>query len=261
MFSCPLIELKQFSLQTQHRTLISNLDWSIHLGQVWAIIGLSGCGKSSLLRAIAGLSCVHEFVYSGQIKWQQQVIQQYSNQQRVKFLAWVPQNELFMAHNMTVQDRVLLGLYAAKPGLQWESCDDLQRVEAALAHFGLQGRRLHVLHQLSGGEVKRVALACAYLQNATVTLFDEPLSQLDWRCQVQIGQTFLDYPNLAQRAVVWVTHDPNMALRFATHVLAFTEQGRIWQGRVADIVGHDLFEQVYGCRIQASLQPELYYPA
>ncbi|NJM33024.1 MAG: ABC transporter ATP-binding protein, partial [Limnobacter sp.] len=129
-------------------------------------------------------------------------------------------------------------------------------------------------NSLSGGERRRASLAAAFVQNPNVLLLDEPMSQLDWAHQVVVGKLIRTWvngnssnkPETASndtppgKAAVWITHDPNMALRFATHLLAIGPGGKTWQGGVCDMAHPEVFAQVYGCSIETSADPFLFFP-
>lgn len=254
-----LIQLQSVSLKNGTSTLFDSLDWEISRGQVWAVLGVNGCGKSTLLRWLAGLTLPDALRMEGSLSWNIGTLNSMTRKQRAKFMAWMPQSDSH-AFECSVTERLMASLYTQGHPLGWETQADWTRVRETLEAFDLQHLINRTLNQLSGGERRRVAIAAAQMQDAEVTLLDEPLSQLDWAHQVQIGRSFRQWPDLPHKAIVWVTHEPNMAFRFATHLLMIDLDGRVMQGAACDMANPELLAKVYGCEIESSFDPFLFYP-
>lgn len=254
-----LLELRDWSVLRGDRVLINRLNWQVARGQVWSVIGVNGCGKSSLLRALAGLPLASAFQLQGELLWQGRVPKDYRRKDRAGFVSWMAQSDA-SAFDCTVTERLLAGLYPQGHALGWESRADLAFISKALARFDLDGFEDRSVASLSGGERRRISLAAAQLQGSSLVLLDEPMSQLDWAHQVQIGEAFRQWPELSDRALVWVTHEPNMAMRYSTHLLAITADGEVLQGPICDMAKPAVLERVYGCQIEGSLDPFLFFP-
>lgn len=254
-----LISLTGFSIHRGGRALVSGLEWQLMPGQVWSVIGLNGAGKSTLLRALAGLPLSDSFKLNGQLQWSGRPPGSWKRKERAEFLSWMPQSDE-TSFDCAVRERLLAGLYSQGHALGWDTRADLDRVSKVLVDFDLTGFEDRRLHTLSGGERRRISLAAAQLQGSKVVLLDEPLSQLDWAHQVQIGQTLRQWPDLANRVIVWVTHEPNMALRYSTHLLAISPNGQVLKGSICEMARAEVFESVYGCQIEGSADPFLFFP-
>lgn len=254
-----LIQVKQARLFSNTVCVVNALDWQISAGQVWAVLGVNGCGKSTLLRWLANLPLPKPLSIQGELTWRHRQPSRLSRKERADFLAWMPQND-DMAFECSVKERLFVSLYSKAHPLGWESRADLDLMHDTLELFDLGHAADRSLRHLSGGERRRVAIAAAQFQGAVVTLLDEPLSQLDWAHQVEIGRMFRDWPDLQNRAIVWVTHEPNMALRFSTHVLAIDQKGEVLMGAVCDMAKPEVLARVYGCEIESSMDPFLFFP-
>lgn len=253
-----LLSVSGFSLWNDQRTVCKSLDWIGQAGQVWSVIGNSGIGKSTFMRSLAGLQndwCLQ----AGQIHYQGKNLTDMPLAERACHLAWMPQSDQ-VPFPCTVSQRVLAGLHPHGKPFSWESSQDLLEVSNALARVHLSGVEARMLDSLSGGERRRVSLAAAMVQGTPIVLLDEPLSQLDWRHQIDLAGLFKPWAQQRRGLMVWITHDPNLALRFSTHVLAFCADGQVIQGPADQVLTSAVLSRVYGCPVTSDHSPALYFP-
>jgi iron complex transport system ATP-binding protein len=235
------------------------MDWTGSAGQVWAVIGNSGIGKSTLMRSLAGLN--NEWCQqSGLISYQGKSLDGIALAERACHLAWMPQSD-HVPFPCTVRDRVLAGLHPHGKPFSWETRQNLLDVSRALSRVQLSGVEARMLDTLSGGERRRVSLAAAMVQGTPIVLLDEPLGQLDWKHQIELAGLFKPWAVERHGLMVWITHDPNLALRFSTHVLALCADGQVIQGPAAEVLTPAVLSQIYGCPIVLADSPALYFPA
>lgn len=213
--------------------LVSRLDWRIAAGERWAVIGRNAAGKSTLLRALAGL----QPPASGHVLWVGQPPGQWAPQAAAAHRAWMPQHS---------QDRFrlsvarLLALSRCGPGGLG--------TEQALALLGAGALLRRDVRELSGGERQRVALAQVLVQGARLWLLDEPVAFQDPAHQAQVAQVLRQQVGEgAPCAAVFSAHDINWVAAVATHVLALLGDGRWRAGLAAELLGAALLEEVYGC--------------
>ncbi|WP_415914098.1 ABC transporter ATP-binding protein [Paraburkholderia sp. J12] len=181
------------------RVVIDALDLDIHKGEFVALLGESGCGKTTLLRALAGLDQPD----AGEI------------------LAPARPSVVFQEHRLlpwaTLWENVALG-YETRVGRAGAS--------GALAEVGLAGREDDWPRNLSGGQAQRVALARALVRDPALLLLDEPFAALDALTRIKMHGLVRELVARHQPGVLIVTHDVDEALTLADRILVM-RAGRI----------------------------------
>ncbi len=164
--SSVLLECQQLSCERDGRVLFHQLDLVVNTGDVVQIEGPNGCGKTTFLRALTTLLPD----YQGSIQWQGESIQR----ARTNYLA----NLLFIGHlpgvkkTLTPRENLIFLTHLHQTA-------DINAIDKALAKVGLYGYEEMPGHQLSAGQLRRVALARLYLSKAPVWVLDEPYTAID----------------------------------------------------------------------------------
>jgi iron complex transport system ATP-binding protein len=144
---------------------------------------------------------------------------------------------------LTVFDAVLMG---RKPHIRWRVArHDLEMVESALRRLHLDGLALRHIDRLSGGELQKVAIARALVQEPRLLLLDEPTSSLDLKSQVDILTMIRRVVDEHRIGAIMTMHDLNTALRYADKVI-FLKDGAIHSHGCARQVTRETIEEVYG---------------
>ena len=144
---------------------------------------------------------------------------------------------------MTVFDAVLLG---RRPHIRWDVTEaDIQIVEAAVRMLNLEDLTLRYIDEMSGGELQKVSIARALVQEPRVLLLDEPTSSLDLKNQLEILGIIRSVTTEHNVAAVMTMHDLNMALRYADRFILLKD-GVIHAAGGPDVVTPETIEAVYG---------------
>jgi multiple sugar transport system ATP-binding protein len=196
---------------------VTDLSLTVAEGEFLVLVGSSGCGKSSVLRCVAGL----ESPTSGTIALDGQVVNDLPPQDRD--LAMVFQNFALYPH-MTVYDNLAFGLKMRRLPRE----DMQQRVNWVAEKLGLGEYLLKKPRQLSGGQQQRVALGRAMVRQPQAFLMDEPLSNLDAALRVKMRGEILKLQRELGVTILYVTHDQTEALTMGDRV-AVLHQGRLQQ--------------------------------
>ncbi|MET0263454.1 MAG: ABC transporter ATP-binding protein [Rariglobus sp.] len=217
----PLLEVRNVSKTYGHRTrpvtAFTDVSFNVNAGETVVLLGASGCGKSSLLKAIAGLHSVD----TGTLQIQSRPLNGPAPEVGLVFQQPVLLPWLDAAANVAFS----LQLKHA-PSLTRAIRDE--RVQRALADVGLS----HAAHarpdQLSGGMAQRVALARALVREPRLLLLDEPFGALDAITRVEMQRLLLNVISSHHTAALLVTHDIDEALLLADRIfLMAPNPGRI----------------------------------
>ena len=214
-----LIEVKNLTKKFGDHTVLDGITTDICQGEVVAIIGLSGCGKSTFLRSLNLL----EMPTSGQILFEGIDLTDKSvdiNKVRQKIGMVFQQFNLFPNH--TIKDNITLA--PVKLGLMTKEEADKKAMEL-LERVGLPEKADSYPSMLSGGQKQRIAIARSLAMNPDVMLFDEPTSALD---PEMVGEVLGLMRELAAdgMTMVVVTHEMGFAKEVATRVM-FINEGNI----------------------------------
>ncbi len=204
------------------RIVIDGLNLRIARGEFIALLGESGCGKTTLLRALAGLDPIQ----GGRID--------------------APRRPavVFQEHRLLPWDTLWRNVSLGLPG-----DDARQRAAAALAEVGLGDRLDDWPRNLSGGQAQRVALARALVQEPELLLLDEPFAALDALTRIRMHELVKELAARHQPGVLLVTHDVDEAIALADRILVMRD-GRI-------VFEHRTNSRGSGAATRASLLAEL----
>jgi len=217
-----MIELQHIWKQFGSRIIFSDLNLNFQSGMVYALIGDSGCGKTTLLNMLAKLETFDkgEIVYKGKSLTSLKNEEFYRNE-----LGYLFQN-FGLLESQTIRENLELGLIGKKQNKKQE--------KERLLLQALQAVRLDYLslnqkiYELSGGEAQRVALAKIILKDPPLILADEPTASLDPKNSKEIMEILLELRN-ANRTIIIATHNPSI-WKMADQVIKKKKQkNHVWK--------------------------------
>ena len=223
-----------------------DLDVQVPRGELTMIIGPNGCGKSTVLKALARMMRPTR----GTVLLDGADIHSLPTKAVARRLGLLPQSSV-APEGITVADLVSRGRYPYQQLLRQWSRDDELMVNEAMAATDVTQFAQRSVDELSGGERQRVWLAMVLAQQTNTLLLDEPTTFLDLAHQIDVLELCASVKHHRSMTVVVVMHELNLAIRYADHLIVMKE-GRIQAvGRPADIVTEELIHDTFElpCRI------------
>jgi iron complex transport system ATP-binding protein len=236
-----VIELRSVALAIGGRTLLAEVDLVIARGEFVAVLGRNGVGKTTLLRAIAGL---HSLT-AGELVIDGIGARHLSIGDRARRIALIASDDTFF-EALLVRDVVSIGRFAHGPWWQWQHGDaDERAIDAAIAAVEMEDFARRHFATLSAGERQRIWIALGLAQETPILLLDEPTSHLDPAAAATI-LTLLRRLSAQGKTVVCALHDVNEATAYADRV-ACLGPGRLLATVAADsLFDGELLRRTYG---------------
>lgn len=218
-----LLKAEHIRCGYQHREIVHDASLSVAAGEFCALLGLNGCGKTTLMKAICGLLPVHE----GKCLVDGVDCTRDNERQRALKMAYIPQRGSLIT-GKTVLEVVLMGFNARLHLLDSPGKLHRQKAMEALAKLGMDHLAQQDYAQLSEGQKQVVILARTMVQDTPVMLMDEPDSALDFVNRNLVLGKIREVLHTQNRAGLITLHDPNFALAYCDSLILMQE-GRILQ--------------------------------
>lgn len=232
-----MLSVQDLLFQYRNRVIIRDLTLHVGKGEIVAVLGPNGAGKTTFLK------CLDRILHprSGSILLDGESMERLSDREVAKKTGYVPQH--VEKNRTTAFDAVLLG---RKPHITWDLTEqDLRIVDAVFHLLSMENLRLNYIDELSGGELQKVAIARALVQEPILLLLDEPTSSLDLKNQAEIMETISRVVKEHEITVIMTIHDLNQAIRYADRFL-FLKNGSVYAYGDRGVVTEQVIEEIYG---------------
>ncbi|MEF9953534.1 MAG: ABC transporter ATP-binding protein [Clostridium sp.] len=235
-----MISISNLSCNYDDVKVVKNINLTINNGESLSIIGPNGCGKTTLLKAIANI-----IPYEGEIKLNNKDLRLLTRKETAKTVALMNQiSEIYFPY--TVYETVSLGRYPYKKGIFSSiSFNEKEFIEECIENVGLIDLKDRMISSLSGGQLQRVFLARAFAQDPSVLLLDEPTNHLDLNSQIQLLEYINKWKEKNNRAVVAVIHDLNLVQNFCENVALMDKGEVIINSSANNVFNSDDLKTVY----------------
>jgi len=238
------LEARALAIGYRDRLVGRDLDLALAEGEVLSLLGPNGGGKTTLLKTLLGLIPPR----AGEVTCNGRALVATAVRERARLIAYVPQSHVatfaFPAETVVLMGRTAHGGLFGAP-----SARDRAVALAAMERFGVAHLAPRPYTMISGGERQLVLLSRALAQEPRFVVLDEPTASLDFGNQGKVMREIRALAALGH-GVLFTTHDPNQALRFADRALLLREGRGIAQGKVATVLTPENLEVLYAAPIR-----------
>jgi len=234
----------------EDRLIVEDLSVQIPQGQITALVGANGSGKSTILKTMARIMQPK----SGAVLLDGKSIHKQSTREIAKQLAILPQNPT-APEGLTVTELVSYGRFPYQKGFGSMKAEDKAMVEWAIEATGMVDFYDRPIDQLSGGQRQRAWIAMALAQDTDILFLDEPTTFLDMAHQLEVLQLLEKLNADSQRTIVMVVHDLNHASRYAHHMIAIKSGKAVAEGTPVEVVSCDVLRNVFGIEADIVIDP------
>lgn len=235
--------------------IVKNASLTLTGGEIAAIAGPNGCGKTTLLRAACGLIPIT----AGGAFIDGKSVAETSPKERARKIAMLSQTGAGGDYfDYTVLKAALMGRYSRQKGTVFSetSREDIAAAERCIAEVGLGGCEDRFITELSGGQLQRVFLARAFAQEPEILVLDEPANHLDIKSRSELAELLKRFAE-SGKAVLGVFHDISFAAAVSDKILLLKDGEAAACGKTADIIGSEKLSEVFGTDIRAYMKSML----
>jgi len=232
-----ILNVDNLAFRYNSHPVLQDVGFTASPGELVAILGPNGAGKTTLLR------CLNAALrpQAGTILLGGQDVLSLSRRKIAQAMAYVPQH--VEPSRVTAFDAILLG---RRPWIGWDMrSDDILKVQAVIGQLGLSELTLRHVDAMSGGELQKVAIARALVQEPRILLLDEPTSSLDLKNQHGIMRFIRSVVRAHNLTALMTMHDLNLALHYADRFV-LVRGGRVMCAGGDDVITPETIEAAYG---------------
>jgi len=202
-----MVSVNNFSISFNETKILENINFDVNAGEIVTLLGQSGCGKTTILRAIAGLQREH----GGDICIGDTCVSSKEVFKQDREVGYIFQDYALFPH-LNVEENIAFALD------KLSKKDKEKRVCELLEQFDIVSHKTKQIHQLSGGQQQRVAIARAMANNPKILLLDEPFANLDAQLRYKTKMWLKNLIKKYNLSAILVTHDKKEALTISDKI-------------------------------------------
>jgi iron complex transport system ATP-binding protein len=217
----------------------SDINIEIYEGELVAVIGVNGVGKSTFLRTLSGV----QPALAGKILINSEDRENIPSEKLAELISLVLTKQP-VSKNLGVAELVALG---RQPYTNWIgslSEDDREKVRNALRLVDIENLQAKKCYELSDGQFQKVLIARALAQDTPIMILDEPTSHLDMYHKAQVLKLLKLLSLQTRKAIVFATHEINLALQLCDRIILMRSDG-ILQGSPQELIDQKAFESIF----------------
>jgi len=226
--------------------ILKSISLQARQGEILAVMGPNGCGKTTFLRTLARL-----LPYRGSITLEGRELSSFSRKSLARKVALLAQSSgIYFPY--TVYDTAALGRFPHSRSLfKGLSLKDEEIINHVLEKLQLGEVKHRLINELSGGQLQRVFLARTLIQDPDIILLDEPTNHLDLKHQIELLEFLSLWAKENKRTVIAVLHDLNLARRYADTAVLMNNGVLVSSGLCEPVLSGNTLKEVYGIDIHA----------
>lgn len=236
------IQTQGLKVSYGERTIIRDGQVSIEKNKITTIIGPNGCGKSTMLKAMARM-----MPYGGQVLIDGKDVQSHSRKALARILSMLPQKP-DAAAGLRVEELVAYGRHPYTGRFGAYGREDLDKIHWAMRVTGLEALAQRPIDTLSGGQRQRVWIALCLAQDTEVIFLDEPTTYLDIAHQIEVLEILLKLKEDHGKTIVMVLHDMNQASRYGDRIIALKSGEVIKVGESHEVITKEVLKELFGVK-------------
>ena len=220
--------------------VLNNVNAEFKEGTINVLLGLNGCGKTTLIKLLAGLQKPVE----GTIEYDNKDLQSIKIRDRAKIFSYVPQQSS-VTGDIPVRQYLSYGTTNTLAFYKHPGNEEMELVEQTAQRLGISHLLDKNLGEISGGELQIVLIACSLIQRTPIMLLDEPTSALDMKNQNLVLSVLKEIVKEG-KTIILSSHNPNHALFLDADVLLIHEGKVCKEGSAKDLIKVYILKPIYG---------------
>lgn len=219
--------------------IVKDINFDLLEGELCAIVGVNGIGKSTLLRTLGKV----QPKLSGSVLINNKDLESYNPQELASQIS-VVLTEPIASKNMTVLELIALGRLPYTNWLGTLTNTDKLSIKNCIEHLDLEDLKHKKCYELSDGQLQRVLIARAMAQDTPLILLDEPTTHLDLYHKVQILKLLKQLANTHQKTVLFTTHEIDLAIQLCDKILLLDGKENPF-GQPCELIENGVFERLF----------------
>ena len=219
---------------------LDSINLEIKEGTINVLLGLNGCGKTTLIKLLAGL----EKPLDGSIQYNDSELKNIKIRERAKIFSYVPQHAN-VTSDIPIRQYLSYGTTNTLAFYEHPRKEEMARVEQIAEKLNITHLLDKNLGEVSGGELQKVLIACSLIQNTPIMLLDEPTSALDMKNQNMVLSVLKEIAKDG-KTIILSSHNPNHALFLDAHVILMNEGKIFEEGSAKELINVNKLTPIYG---------------